>query len=373
MTAKSSNILLVTWNFPPKRGGMERLLYDLYVCLGKHYTVEVIAPHARGEPHVNSGVHRAPLPGFFSFTLYALFKALQLIFKKRVHLFFGGSLAVAPVLALLRRLFRTPVAVYTHGLDVIYKNALYQRLLRWSVPCLDGVICNSRNTRKLLECRFFVKGASEVIPPGIHVDNFQQSCERPFAEPYLLSVGRLTERKGLVTFIQNSFDRILAQHPELHLVIVGSEPKEAVAHSAGYCEKLQNVISEKGLTENVHLMGEVDNGRLCALYQHCEAFVLPLVPVSNDVEGFGIVAAEAAASGTPTIAFDEGGVKDAVLPNRTGIIVDQSDYDGFATAVCEILEGKKRFPDIVAEARKTFDWEQLCSRYITFIRNRILS
>jgi glycosyltransferase involved in cell wall biosynthesis len=67
------------------------------------------------------------------------------------------------------------------------------------------------------------------------------------------------------------------------------------------------------------LLGWVSDKTLLSLYQHCEALVFPITAVPDDIEGFGMVAIEAAAAGRPTIAFDEGGVGNAVIE---GVLCD---------------------------------------------------
>ena len=65
-------ILVITWNFPPRRGGMEALLSNLCSGLKKNHSVYVITAYAAAPDAAADTVFRAPLPGLLSFFLYAL-------------------------------------------------------------------------------------------------------------------------------------------------------------------------------------------------------------------------------------------------------------------------------------------------------------
>ena len=73
------------------------------------------------------------------------------------------------------------------------------------------------------------------------------------------------------------------------------------------------------------------------LYQISDVVVLPVLDVEDDVEGFGIVALEAAASGKPVVATRVGGIPDAVEDDKSGILVAPGDYTGLSRAITALL------------------------------------
>ena len=104
-TARNSlDLLLVTWNFPPKTGGMENLIHDLYHHLKRELRIEVIAPKGADAEH-QSQVHRPRYPGFPFFVLFSTVCGMKLIRSRSPHVVLGGSLVVTPLLALFKACF----------------------------------------------------------------------------------------------------------------------------------------------------------------------------------------------------------------------------------------------------------------------------
>ena len=96
----------------------------------------------------------------------------------------------------------------------------------------------------------------------------------------------------------------------------------------------------------VHLPGYLPDDTLQALYQTCTCFALPTgEDEDGQVEGFGLVFTEAHAHGKPVVAGRSGGVVDAVLHEKTGLLVPPGNPEKLAEALRRILEN----PDL-AEA-----------------------
>jgi phosphatidyl-myo-inositol dimannoside synthase len=371
-TARNSlDLLLVTWNFPPKTGGMENLIHDLYHHLKCELRIEVIAPKGADAEH-QSQVHRPRYPGFAFFVLFSTVRGMKLIRSRSPHVVLGGSLVVTPLLALFKVCFGIRAIAYAHGLDVLYSGRFYQAILRFCIRALDGIICNSDKTRVMLLAHFSATRTKpiQVISPGVDSSRFAEILHRRHPRKYLLSVGRLTERKGLVPFIEQCFAQIAREFPDVDLLIAGDEPKDAVFHKTGYAGKISACVEKLALGDRVRLLGWVSDKTLVSLYQHCEALVFPLTAVPDDIEGFGMVAIEAAAAGRPTIAFDEGGIGNAVIQGLTGLLVNPGDYAAFCRRIEEVLNGKRPFPLIRQAAREKFDWQSRISAYSEFLLPR---
>ncbi|NOY69443.1 MAG: glycosyltransferase family 4 protein [Deltaproteobacteria bacterium] len=365
----TKRVLLVTWNFPPKKGGMENLNYDIFIHLSNGNDVFVIAPHAR-KAIMDPRVFRAPIKGIIPFFFYALIKGMLLCARLDFNVILGGSLIVTPILYILR-FFVPCVTAYAHGLDIIYANRIYQLFVRAATMRMNGIICNSRHTLSLLRDRFGYQAITCVIPPGISIDKYRGRHGEIFKgaahdRRFILSIGRLTDRKGLIEFLENCFTRLATEFPDLDFIIAGDDPVEAVYHGVGYRDRLTRATERLGLTDRVHLLGWVDEDKKKQLLATCECFVFPVLPARFDVEGFGIVAIEAAASGRPTIAFNSGGVGDAVIEGRTGALLAPGDYDGMLDVIHSVLENRMKYNCELSEIRKQFDWEFLARKYHVF-------
>ena len=279
---------------------------------------------------------------------------------------------VTPLLALFKLCFGIRAIAYAHGLDVLYSGRFYQAILRFCIGALDGIICNSEKTRDLLLAHFSATRSKpvQVISPATDTGRFAEPLPRQYPGKYLLSVGRLTKRKGLVPFIEHCFAQIAHAFPDVDLLIAGDEPKDAVFHKTGYAGNINACVEKLALGDRVRLLGWVSDKTLVSLYQHCEALVFPLTAIPDDIEGFGMVAIEAAAAGRPTIAFDEGGVGNAVLDGLTGILVNPGDYATFCRRIEEVLNGKRLFSLIRQAAREKFGWQSRISAYSEFLLPR---
>ncbi|MEO8161742.1 MAG: glycosyltransferase family 4 protein, partial [Arenimonas sp.] len=158
------------------------------------------------------------------------------------------------------------------------------------------------------------------------------------ARPVLLSVGRLTRRKGLVEFVRAALPAIVATHPEALLVVIGEEATDALHTAAGSeRERIEAAATAAGLSANLRFAGRCSAAELTQAYQAAQVHVFPVLEQVGDVEGFGMVALESAAHGLRTVAFAVGGVPDAIDPGRSGTLVPSGDYAGFAGAVLELL------------------------------------
>jgi phosphatidylinositol alpha-1,6-mannosyltransferase len=147
--------------------------------------------------------------------------------------------------------------------------------------------------------------------------------------PIILCVGRFVRRKGHVTLIR-SLPRILERFPNAQLVLVGRGPEMWAA---------SNETHTLGVRNHVVFPGCVSEADLAGLYQACTLFALPAGEDEHgQVEGFGLVFAEAHAYGKPVVAGRSGGVVDAVIDGETGLLVEPDDPEALATAIVSILE-----------------------------------
>src|SRR6185295_136009 len=118
LTATGMDILVVTWNYPPRQGGMEQLLANICSGLSQNHRVTVLTAYA--EKNFIAGgemVFRPAAPGLIRFFLFALTKGIVLLRGNRgIRVVFGGSVLVTPIVVLLARLFRRKAIVQAHGL-----------------------------------------------------------------------------------------------------------------------------------------------------------------------------------------------------------------------------------------------------------------
>lgn len=161
--------------------------------------------------------------------------------------------------------------------------------------------------------------------------------------PLLLSVGRLSSRKGLREFVAQSLPRIVAARPSAMLLIVGDAPSEALHAQAQTPASIQAAADAVGVGHHIRFLGVItDYDILGDIYRASDVHVFPVRNIAGDPEGFGMVAIEAAAHELPTVAFSTGGVVDAVSEGQSGHLVSPDDYAAFADTVVRTLIERDR-------------------------------
>ncbi len=187
-------------------------------------------------------------------------------------------------------------------------------------------------------------------------------------KPYILSVGQLRWRKGY-HFTIRAFAKISSLFPNYHYVIVGKRYKD------DYYLRLQNLITELGMGNRVHIVENTDTRRaLVDWYRGAELFCLFSQNIGHDVEGFGLVFLEAAAAGLPVVGSKNCGVDDAVRDGTNGTLVAGRDFNDFADAMSVILkdpEKKKAMAAASAAFAGEMSWERQISRYAACYRDVI--
>ncbi len=149
---------------------------------------------------------------------------------------------------------------------------------------------------------------------------------------HFASLSRLVERKGFDVALR-AVARLLAARPGLPLVytIAGIGPDE---------ERLRRLASELGIEHLVRFAGAIDEHHKRDLLEAADLFLMPNRTLeSGEQEGFGIVFVEAALRGTPSVGGRSGGTADALLEDRTGMLVDPLDEEGLAARLAEFVSG----------------------------------
>lgn len=355
MTRKSC--LIVTRNLPPLQGGIERLLRQAVAALAVDFDLEVVGPAGCGA-YLPDGVRvREVPPGLPRFFPAALLAVLGSRLGRRHDLCIGGSGLVAPLAALAALLHGCPRVLFVHGLDLVAPYRLYRWLFLPWIRRADRLVANSAMTARLAADAGVAPGRIVVLNPGVAVRAAAPPVRASGTQARLLAVGRLVARKGLAEFVGQALPRIRAALPDALLEIVGAEPPGAAA-GGGTRDRVLDAARRAGVADAVRLLGAVDDDALARRYREASVLVFPCLALPGDVEGFGMVVVEAAAHGLPAVAFDVGGVADAMSADN-GILVPPQDYAGFADAVVRIARGGGGItPDSCRRHALRYDWSE---------------
>ncbi len=333
--------LLVTNDFPPRIGGIQRTLGSLWSALPAD-RISVIAPAWDGTPAFDAdalfAIVRDPHRFIWPSSSFAqrLDREIRRIDAEVV--LFGDAF---PLALLGPRLAErgTPYLVAAHGFDYWLS----------TVPVAHSVMKRmaSRASRVAVMCSEFVArrvrtAVPEQVPvsvlyPGADVVRFHPDLptgdlrqrHRLGDRPLVVCVSRLVPRKGQDVLIR-AMREVRRRVPDAALLIVGAGPYEA---------RLRR-LAERAPHRSVSFVGEVTEEDLPRYYAVGDVFAMPCRSRLGglEVEGWGNVFIEAAACGRPVVVGDSGGAREAVEHGETGLLVDGRDVEEVAEAVASLLE-----------------------------------
>ena len=359
--------------FPDESGGLNRYYRDLVTRL-PDVGVEVVG-FVAGGPSVSeasSGAIRAFAPrdaNLLGRLVRARSEVGRLLAREPERLVVAHfALYAAPCLDLLRS--GRPFVVHFHGpwaaesraegagaLSARLKAALEAAVYRRATRC----IVLSRAFGTLLQRTYGVPADRvRVIPGGIDADRFDppetRSAARrrlgwPADRPIVLTVRRLVRRMGLEDLLDAAR---IARREVAGLVVV-------IAGTGSLAGELEARIAAQGLADTVRLAGFVPDEDLPLAYRAADLSVVP----SLTLEGFGLVAAESLAAGTPVLATPVGGLPEVLDGLGESCLLPDAGPRPLARAMIDALRGRISLPGAPAcalHARERFDWPVVTRR-----------
>jgi len=237
------------------------------------------------------------------------------------------------------------------------------RIERWAARVADLVLANSRAIRQevldalgkggrdveLLHCGIDPARFAEELPEGR-----RRAFRSVFAQPDEILItysGRLDLEKGIDTLV-NAFSLLLKSFPRARLAVIGRGALEPT---------ILDHVGKLRLASAVRLFGYVEGEILRHVYQVSDIHVCP-----SHYEPFGLVAAEAMASGTPVVVSATGGLTDIVTGHDVGRTFRPRDVEGLAQALLELAEDehlRRRLGEAGRRhVKKHFAWESLARK-----------
>jgi len=379
---------------------MERLNWHMAEELAKVADVRIVGPEGSAAlAPAGIEVREAPLKPLWKFLWRARSLARSEAYRWKPDIVLAGSGLTAPIASSAARACGARTAVYVHGLDIAVRHPVYRALWLPAIRHSDRVIANSRATAELCNAASVDPARIGIVHPGVDMprdvyEPLPSTTRHPLPEregissepfslrerakgespdprhaigfrerhalgarPLLLSVGRLSARKGLREFVTRALPRIVAAQPDAMLLIVGDAPNQALHAQAQTPDSVRAVASEVGLAGNLLFLGTItDYKELGTIYRAADVHVFPVREIPGDPEGFGMVAVEAAAHGLPTVAFATGGVIDAVAEGQSGHLVTPGDYTRFADAVLGMFNERESLRIRSVNFARQFAW-----------------
>jgi len=329
--------LLVTNDYPPKFGGIQNYLWELYRRLPADEIVVLTRPYPGWQEwDAQQGHHiiRTRQPVLLPEPWLAREIRSTVAGNGCDFVMFDPAV---PVGALGPRL-GIPYGVILHGAEVtvpgripVSRSILGEVLRKAKLVVTAGDYSTTEAER--------AAGGSlpvAVIPPGVDVDRFVALSPDRRAEVrsefglmpddlVVLTLSRLVPRKGMDVLI-DAAAQLSSKYPSLVVLIAGSGRDR---------RRLERLVATPGAP--VRFLGRVPDSAVPDLYAASDVFSMTCRVrwAGLEQEGFGIVFLEAAAAGVPQIAGRSGGAAEAVVHGETGLVVDDPRD---ATAVADALD-----------------------------------
>lgn len=240
----------------------------------------------------------------------------------------------------LKSRFGLPYIVFLGGAEVTLPAAIpgVNNLLRHVLGNAAMLLTVSEYTARAASRVVGGRVPAEVLRPPLNVDDFAPAGADEAPElrrrlgidgELVVCLGRLVPRKGQDVLI-DALALLSRDFPRLHLALIGE---------GRMTTRLYDRAERRGVAERVHLTGPLVDSAVQEWLQAADLFASPCRTRWGgfEVEGFGIVFAEAALTGLPVIAGRSGGAPEAVLEGRTGTVVDGTSPEQVAAALAALL------------------------------------
>jgi phosphatidylinositol alpha-1,6-mannosyltransferase len=370
--------LIVTNDFPPRRGGIQSFVHELALRLDPGQ-LTVYAPKWDGDAAFDAAqpfeVVRHPTslmiggPGVRR-------RAAELARSRKAEVvIYGASAPLGLITPVLRKAGVRRAIAITHGHEAGWAALpVARQLLRRIGDETDVMTYLGEYFRVRVAGALSPQAAARMarLHPGVDAGAFRPdpTARRVIRDrhglgdrPVVVCVSRLVARKGQDTLLR-AWPAVIEKVQDAVLLIVGRGP---------YAKTLRQLADQAGVAGSVMFTGPVPQDELAAHYAAGDVFSMPCRTRRGglDVEGLGIVYLEASATGLPVVGGDSGGAPDAILEGETGYVVGGRDVRALSERLIALLQdpvGAKAMGEKGrAWVERDWNWDLIASRLRTLI------
>lgn len=325
---------------------------------------------------VQIGEYKEKMKVYYARSSLNLFKkARQLVKKENINLVVSHC-PISSNAAAYTKLFKKNKTVFIMCQDFIEynkesKQSIVQKNLKTAMlhimlrlGCmLNEVVALSSHVKKKAE-EYGAKNVKVIPVYGVNTRDFKNK-KTNLRKKYklenknvILTASRLSPEKG-VDYMIKAMVNIKEKIPNAILVVTAKGP---------YKQALEDLVKKLNLEDCIIFTGELPRKMMSDYYNMCDIFVMPSLR-----EGLGFSAAEAMACIKPVVASNVGGIKDTVIHEKTGLMVEPRDVEGLSNAVMRVLEDGKLAKKLGDEGRKhiiqNFEEEFVNKKFTEFVNS----
>lgn len=228
-------------------------------------------------------------------------------------------------------------ASFKGKISLFLKNLLLKKIDFICARKADIIAPISKTVEERVE-KYYKRKDSKIIYFGVDFNKYKKGKYKD----YVICVSRIMKVKRIGMVIQSMN---FVKNKKIKLYVIGTGPDE---------EKIRNLSKN---FSNVEFLGGISENKLKRLYSNCLAVVY--IPIDED---WGLVPIEAAASGKPTIGVNEGGLRETIINDKTGFLINNVTPQKIAKKIDYLSDNKKIAKKMGLEGykyAKKFDWNFL--------------
>jgi len=270
-----------------------------------------------------------------------------------------------------------PIFVLAHGTEIqknisnlnFYKKFKQKRIFS-SYNKSKIIIANSNYTKELISESLKIKANKiNIIHPGI--DIYEKFIHQNTilkiksiinsSHPVILTLARLELRKGH-KLVLDALSRLKDKYPNLLYIIAGDGPSK---------KGIKEYARELQISDNIRFLGWITEPEKSVLLKSTNLFIMTPHIEKESVEGFGMSFIDAAFHGLATIGTDSGGIPDAIINGKTGLIARTSDVSDITAKIDDLLSNPKKRIALGKAGQKNalekFQWDNKVKEYLGLI------
>ena len=373
-------IIITTQCFYPKIGGIEALMTGMaenFSSIGKN--VLVLADGTKDT--IEDGNRKYSIKRFYGWKpLRRLKKARyieEICKRENVEIIYADSWKSIEYLNKKNK----KIIVLAHGTEIpkqywtLMIDALRfkkKRIIN-SYKDVYRIIANSNYTKDLMHASLKIDYEQiKIIHPGIDIyQEFVSNEETNFVEkivhnkiPVITTLARVERRKGH-KYIINAINELKEQFPNIIYLIAGKGP---------YLETIKDYVKELNLTNFVFFLGWITEPEKSVILRNSDIFAMTPIISGESVEGFGMAFIDAAFHGVASIGSDSGGIKDAIIDGKTGIICKVNDQSNITFNLRKLIENEQLRIELGQNGKKMakekYSWDKKIHEYLDAANNQ---
>ncbi|MBF0428321.1 MAG: glycosyltransferase family 4 protein [Magnetococcales bacterium] len=268
-----------------------------------------------------------------------------------------------------------PFVVTFHGTDALEfaqgpKKARF--VMRQIVQRAAAVTAVSRHYAALLESAYPNLAPIHTIANGISSKECLEDAGVVLPDlpgKYWVMVGWVEPPKAQDVAVM-AWGRVIAQQPDLHLLIIGDQPflRPGVPYYPGFYDQVRQMTEENGSAHRVHFLGTKTRPEVMAILRHAQGLIFP-----SHREGMPYVLLEAGVVGVPVVCNRIPPFTDILIHGESGLLTPDSDHEALADAVVYLAGHPKQARSmgnaLQEVVRRDYSLEGMANGYLALFRS----